>query len=466
MQAVRGQETDIMQRLKTKFSGDGLWARILRSSSLTVAGFGGAQLLRLASNLVLARLLFPEAFGIMAIVAVIIQGLMQFSDVGVTPAIMQSRRGDDPAFLDTAWTIQALRGLVLWLVACALAWPVAWLYDEPLLMQLLPVAGLALLLTGLNPTALDTAKRHLRWGRLTVIDFGAQITGIAVAVLLAWWWYSVWALAISGLVSGALSLTLYWLCLPGASNRLRWERPAAAELINFGKWIFLSTICGFVFGQADKLILGKYLSFDVFGIYNIGFFLASFPMLLGQMLTWRLLIPIYRELPPRDSPENFARLRRMRFAVSGGLMALTAGFALLGTWLIDIMYDDRYAMAGAVVVLMALMQIPQIIAMTYDQAALAAGDSRRFFRLTLAKAVAMVVALLAGLAAGGLMGALLGYGAAMLLAYPVVVWLARRMGAWDALHDALMAGLGLTLAALVLWLNGPALADLAALSGW
>ncbi len=153
------------------FTGNGLLARAMRSSALTVAGFGGSQVLRLVSNLVLARLLFPEAFGIMAIVSVIIQGLMQFSDVGVSPAIMQSKRGDDPDFLNTAWTIQMMRGLGLWLAACALAWPVAQIYDSPLLMQLLPVAGLSLLITGFNPTRLDSAKRHLRFGRVTVIDF-------------------------------------------------------------------------------------------------------------------------------------------------------------------------------------------------------------------------------------------------------------------------------------------------------
>jgi len=448
------------------FSGDGLLARAMRSSALTVAGFGGSQVLRLASNLVLARLLFPEAFGIMAIVSVIIQGLMQFSDVGVSPAIMQSKRGDDPDFLNTAWTIQMMRGLALWLAACALAWPMAQIYDAPLLLQLLPVAGLSLLITGFNPTRLDSAKRHLRFGRVTAIDFGVQIAGILAAVGLAWWLQSVWALVISGLVSALVGLVLYWVFLPGLRNRIMWEKPAAKELVTFGKWIFLSTICGFLFNQADKLILGKYLSFSVFGVYNIGFFLASFPMLLGNMLTWRLLIPIYRELPPGESPENFAKLRQMRFAVSLALLALAALFALLGGWLVGVMYDDRYEMAGAVVVMMAIMQIPQIIVMTYDQASLAAGDSRRFFILTLAKAVVMIAALILGLEWGGLMGALISYGVAMLFAYPVVVWLARRMRAWDPLHDALMALAGLGIGTLAIKVNLDAVSELARASGW
>jgi len=455
-----------MRAVTTLLSGEGLLARVLRSSALTVLGFGGAQALRLASNLILARLLFPEAFGIMAIVSVLMQGLMLFSDVGTSPAIMQSKRGDERAFLDTAWTIQALRGAVLFGVACVLAWPLALFYEEPLLAQLVPVAALSLLISGFNPTAIESAKRHLRWGRLTTIDFAVQIAGIVIAVTLAWWWHSVWALVVSGVVSSAIALALYHALLPDPRNRPRIERRALTELITFGKWIFLSTICGFVMQQSDKIILGKALSFEMLGIYNIGFFLASFPMLLGQMFTWRLLIPIYRELPPGESSANFAKLQRMRFAVTGGLLTLTAAIAIPGAWLVGLLYDDRYAMAGAVVVVMAAMQIPLIIGMTYDQAAPAAGDTRRYFLLRLAQAVAMVAMLLLGLAWGGLLGAALGFGAAMVLVYPVVVWLARHMRAWDPLHDAVMAALGLAITALAFRINAAALADLATLSGW
>ena len=152
---------------------------------LTVARLGVSQALRLASNLMLAKLLFPEAFGIMAIVNVVIQGLMQFSSVGVSPAIMQSPRGDEPVFLDTACTVRAARGLLLFLTACPLAWPLAQILEEPLLTQILPMAGLARLIAGLNPMALDTAKRHLRWGRLTSVEFALQIAGLVLGIALA-----------------------------------------------------------------------------------------------------------------------------------------------------------------------------------------------------------------------------------------------------------------------------------------
>lgn len=439
-----------------------LTMRAVRSAGFTMLAFGGGQALRLISNLILTRLLFPEAFGLMALVMVILQGLAMFSDVGVTPAILQSRRGDDPEFLNTAWTIQVGRGFLLWAAAAALAWPFAEIYGEPLLAQLLPVAAAGLAISGFNPTRLDTANRHLKLGFVTALELTGQVMGVVAAVLLAWAMQSVWALVISNLLATVMVTLLYTFLLPGTSNRFRWERAAASELINFGKWIFLSTVAGFFFSQGDKLLLGRYLPLDVFGVYNIGYFLASFPLLLGRMATGKLLVPIYRERPPGESVQNFAKLRQMRALVTFLLLSMVMSLAYLGVWLVEALYDPRYEMAGAVVVLIACMQVPQIVGLTYDQAAVAAGDSRRFFYFTGIKAVLMVGSLYVGLEVGGLIGALLAQGVAFLLAYPVLVWLARRMKAWDPLHDAGFLVLGAVLAAGAIWINFPAIAALGA----
>ena len=450
----------IAESLVNRFRGASLTARALRSSMLTSGGFATTQFLRLLSNLILTRLLFPEAFGLMALVSVFMQGLAMFSDVGITPAILQSRRGDDRDFLDTAWTIQVGRGLILSAVAAALAWPMAWAYDEPMLAQLLPVAGLTLAIAGFNPTRLETAGRHLLLGRVTAIEIVTQLVGLAVAIGLAWATGSVWALVVSGLVSQAANLVFLDRYLPGERNRFRWEGPAARELIGFGKWIFLSTVCGFVFMQGDKIIIGRYLPLDRFGVYNIGYFLASVPMMLGHVVMRKVLIPVYREAPPRQSRANFLKLRRMRFLVTGLLMTMAGAAGLLGVWAVGLLYDPRYQAAGAVVVLLAVAQVPQIVGLTYDQAALAAGDSRRFFVLAATRATVIVAGLLIGLELAGLPGALWGQVAAHLATYPAVAWLARRTGAWDPLHDAAGFALGAAVAALALWVNAGAVAGL------
>ncbi|MEP5154148.1 oligosaccharide flippase family protein [Planktotalea sp.] len=453
-----------MRRLQSLFQGSNLRARAMRSSVLTVGGFGASQFIRLASNLILTRLLFPEAFGMMALVMVFIQGLYQFSDVGVGPAIMQSKRGDDPRLLNTAWTIQAGRGVLLWLAASALAYPMALLYGEPQLMQLLPVAALTLVIQGFNPTRLMLANRHLQLGRVTAIDIVTQVSGILSAVVIAYLTQSVWALVFSSIISSLVQLVLYWVYLEGHRDWFEWEKPAAHELINFGKWIFLSTVAGFLFNQSDKMLLGKYLPLDQFGVYNIGYFLASFPLLLGISVTHKLLIPLYRERPPSESVANFAALRKMRFVVSGGLLFGLAVLAFAGVPLVELLYDERYHSAGVIVTIIACMQVPQIIVLTYDQAALAAGDSKRFFVLAASRAVIMLTAMFIALETFGLIGALFSIGFAMVLIYPVVVWLARRMGAWDPLHDLAFAALGGLMILFALWLSWGAIADLAAIS--
>ena len=449
-----------MRGLASRLSGSGLGARALRSSAFALLGHGGSQLLRLASNLILTRLLFPEAFGMMALVQVFMTGLMMFSDLGITPAILQSRRGDDQDFLNTAWSIQVVRGFALWFGAGLLALPVAAFYAAPPLAQLLPVAALSLVILGFTPTRAESANRHLRLGRVTLIDLATQLIGIAAAVVLALLLRSVWALVWSGLVSALAQVILYDLFLPGPRNRFRFERRAAKELIGFGKWIFLSTLAGFLYLQGDKLILGRFLSLDLLGIYNIGFFLASFPVLLGLALVRKIMIPLYRERPPGESAENFRKFRQLRLALSAGLLALLAALALGGDWLVGLLYDPRYGRAGAVVVLVAVIQMLPAIVLTYDQSALAAGDSKRFFILSLARAVLSLAGLLAGVWLAGLAGALAGQGVAALLTYPVVAWLAQRHGVWDALHDAVMAAFALLVAALSIWLNWGALTAL------
>src|SRR4051794_20999694 len=85
-----------------------------RSSIWTVAGFGSSQVIRFGSSIILARLLTTSDFALAGIVGIVMGMLQQFSDIGLGPAIIQSRRGDDPRFLNTAWTMAAVRGVFLW----------------------------------------------------------------------------------------------------------------------------------------------------------------------------------------------------------------------------------------------------------------------------------------------------------------------------------------------------------------
>jgi O-antigen/teichoic acid export membrane protein len=173
--------------------GDSLRSRTIRGTLWTTGGYGISLVLRLGINLVLTRLLAPPMFGVMSLVNIFIQGLQGFSDVGIGPAIIQSKRGDDPAFLNTAWTIQVLRGFALGGVSALIAWPVAKLYGDRQLLWLLPVAGSTALIAGFNSTAVFTLNRHLDVAKLTVLNLIGQVAGAFVMIGWALKWPSVWA---------------------------------------------------------------------------------------------------------------------------------------------------------------------------------------------------------------------------------------------------------------------------------
>ena len=423
--------------MKLALHGHSLMARVVRSTSWIVLGFGAAQMLRLASNLLLTRILFPEAFGLMALVTVITIGLSLFSDMGVSNAIAQNPRGDDPDFLDTAWTVQILRGGLLWVLTGALAIPAALFYAAPELAYCLPIAGAGLALQGFTPTKVETAYRHLLVGRVTALTLISQILGIAFMVGLALWTQSVIALAIGSAFQEAVRLLLSYWMLPGRRNRFRWEPAATKDLIGLGKWIFLSTACFFLTTQGDRAILGKYISLEAMGVYNIAFFLASFPVQLGQAVNQRLMIPVYRDKPAIDNPANRLRQRQLRFALTAGILSMLWLMAWVGPWLADVMYDDRYKAAGPIIVLLAASLAPSIIVLTYDRASLAAGDSRGFFFYTATRATLQTALFLWGMSQYGLVGGIAAMGVSVILAYPTLMRQTRPYHAQDPLHDVI-----------------------------
>lgn len=423
--------------------GSRLGRRIMHGSAMTIIGFGGAQALRLGGNLVLAKLLMPEAFGLMALVTMLVVGLKLFSDIGIGQSILRSPRGDDPVFLDTAWSLDLVRGFGLWIIACLLAWPMARFYQIPELVLIIQVAAAILAITGFEPTRVDTAARHLQLGRVTLFDLLSQIAATVVMITLAWWTGSVWSLVAGQLLGAGLRLYLMSRHLPGPANRFRIEGRAARELLHFGKWIFLSTVAGFLVAQGDKLILSTFLSLEMLGIYNIGYTLASVPLMLGGALVGRMMIPLYRAHLPEDgsapTPADFAALRRFRFVLTGALMVLAMTLALGGYALVDLLYDPRYQTAGTIVMLLSLAFMPQLIVMSYDQIALTMGDSRQFFWLTAARG-GLFVLCTAGMAAlFGLKGAIFGQGLSFVLAYPLIAAFARRYHVWDPRHDLAMS---------------------------
>ncbi len=241
----------------------------------TIAGHGGGMAVRMARSLIMTRLLFPEAYGVMSLVWAVLYGLHMFSDVGLAAAIIRDKRGDDPRFLNTAWTLSVIRGALLSVLACLIAYPMSLYYHEPQLSRLLPVAGVTAIIAGFQSTAIFTCRRHMDLRRLTLLELANEIVMFIVLVTWAYLSPTVWAL-VGGAVAAQMFLTLAThFYLPGARNHFQWERSSLRTLIGFGKWIFLSSAVYFLSTQGDRMLLGRYLDMAHLGVYGIAILLTD-----------------------------------------------------------------------------------------------------------------------------------------------------------------------------------------------
>jgi O-antigen/teichoic acid export membrane protein len=346
----------------------------IRGAVWTIVGYGTSQILRLGSNLILTHLLEPKLFGLMALVYVFITGLHLFSDVGIGVSIIQNRRGDDPAFLNTAWTLQVVRGVVLWLCSFLLAWPVAQFYQKPEFLWLLPVVALSTVIAGFNSTAVFTLNRHMAISQLTIFEIGGQVISLVVTIVWAWSISkTIWALVIGSLVSDLVRMMWSHRIISKSSNRFAWDKEAAKELFSYGKWIFISTAITFFAEQSDRLILGKLLSLEMLGVYGVALTFADMPRSITLALSGKVILPAVSKLADLPRETIRAKLLQSRKPI---LIALAFGLTVLvsfGDILIEVLYDERYIEAAWMLPILALGIWPRMLCNTNEPSLFAIG---------------------------------------------------------------------------------------------
>ncbi|HZM01359.1 MAG TPA: oligosaccharide flippase family protein [Planctomycetota bacterium] len=406
-------------------ANDSLRALVRRGAAWSIFSQAAAQFLRFASNLLLARLLFPEAFGLMAIVNALLLGLNLFSDVGIGPSIVQNARGNEPAFLNTAWTVQVVRGVALWLVACAIAVPVGEFYGDPRLAGFVAVGGLTALIGGFNSTRLHTMYRNVDLARVSLIDFAGQAIGLLTIVVWALVVPTPWALVAGGIAGSLAELVLSHTTLPGIRNRLQLDREALGQMLRFGRWIFLSTALTFLVMQSDKLVFGKLVDPATLGLYGFGVAITSAPLLLLGRIESAVFLPVFSRAHNAgdDLQAVFDRVRRPWMILAGWVFAGLSGG---GQAVVDLLWDERYSGAGWITQLLSLAAWFGVLEMTNGAALLARGQAKWLAALNAGKLLGMVVLIPVGYGLGGFRGAVLGLVASEVLRYLLSALALRR----------------------------------------
>src|SRR5579862_4484729 len=191
-----------------------LESKAVRGTYFVTISYGLALVLRLVSNVILSHMFAPELFGVLTLVTTIITGLYLFSHIGLQDSIIQDPRGDEPIFLNTAWTVQVVRGLGLFVLTVPLAWPLASFYHEPRLLWVLPAIGLSVAIASLTSPSLLTLSRHMGVGRISALELLQQALQFVITLVWAYFQPSLIALVAGKLISEVVRTVVSYSMLP------------------------------------------------------------------------------------------------------------------------------------------------------------------------------------------------------------------------------------------------------------
>jgi PST family polysaccharide transporter len=375
------------------------------------------RLLDLVSLVVLARILSPDDFGLVAIAAsfvTIIEGLSSFD---VNKALIRTR-DEHRDLYDTAWTLSALRGIVSALIMVSIAPFVTDTRIEAVLFAL----ALSPILTGFSNPRFVMFERDLVYSRLAALTLGAKVVSFCVTLVIALICRSYWALVL-GLLAGALvSLILSYFLKP---YRPRISVARFSDIFAFSGWLSLTMIVTTLSMETDKIIVGRLL-----GVSNAGLYFMT--QRVGVLPTREFISPLQRILFPSFSglahdTDRLRRVARESINVLGSLsVPAGCGFALVANDFVALALGDQWvAIVPLLTVLVPYLGLRATLSMTLP-CVMALGETRLLFWVSLVYALVHLPAFVAGTALYGLPGSIWSIVAAGVFYTYLNTWLLHR----------------------------------------
>lgn len=413
--------------------------RALGAGAWNLVSLLASQVMRLGGNLIMARLLLPEMFGVMVIATTVSVLLHLLSDVGLRQNIIQSPRGDDPLFLNTAWTVQILRGFLLFALTLLLAlgawfsqlanlWPAGSTYAAPELPLVLAVTGLQAIIWGFQSTKIDVAVRTFQQKRVVLVELASQFVGLVVMLVIGWFTRSIWSLVAAGVIAALAGTVLGHTALQGPGNRLQWDRTALTELVNFGRWILLSSIVGVLAMYGDRIWFGASMTVAELGVYSIAVLILGSIQTGLMKLFGAVALPAFSEATRDGDPARLKTLYdRFKLLVDLVMLFVCGVFLTASPLLISWMYDPRYAQAGTMLAILSLSFITLRYTLTH-QIWIALGYTKYQAMDNIIRLVSLWVLLPVLLAIGGPRYAIWGVALHALPTLVLIVYVNRKLG--------------------------------------
>ena len=394
----------------------------------TGASFAGQTVLKFCSSLVLTRILTPGDYGTITILMSVVFVLVMLSDLGYSVCIVRSTRGEDQAYLNTAWTIRIVRAIFNATVLAVLAPFIAALYHAPSLTLPFRVLSVWFLIDGLESTSFPVSVRRRNSRIVMYSELVASIFSTIFTVVYCYYSRDYWGMLYGTLVNRLIVVLLSHRYYRDIRPSLQWDWPSAREIFEYTRFVLPSSMLTLFLNQFDRAIFLRLFDFRLLGVYSLATNITSPVQSLIVKASQMVLYP--------RCAHNF-RADRTTFSRKYYLENINVFIAVLGVpaalggaahFLITALYDPRYADAAAVLQAFAIQAIVKGLASPAEDMLIATGESRLILVGNVYRVIWIVAASLLGYRFFGFIG--FTYGVA-LNAFPALVyywWLQYRKG--------------------------------------
>lgn len=305
----------------------------------------------------MARLLLAEDFGLFGMALTVVTGLGALTSIGLDISVIKTKFKDDGELakhLDTLWTVDLIRRLLLALLMLAMARPAAKFYGEPRVYQLLLVLSLLPLIQGFQNIGLLMYRKGVKFQKIVWLELSTNLLTAIATIALVLWTRNVWALVFSQLVSALISVALSYVFHPYRPRPFL-DKVSLRLALSFGKYAFLFGVLNYVMMMADNVLLGRLYSAAILGTYVIAYNLAVLPLHgVGNAIV-NVTFPAYAEIAGGEIKRLERAFVRV-FVSSSTLLALTTALLLLlGDEIVVFLYGNKWATAGTILRILAIL---------------------------------------------------------------------------------------------------------------
>lgn len=397
---------------------DSLMGRSIRGGGFLAAGSLADNLLRFIRNIILARLLAPDAFGLMATIMAIVATAEAFAEVGLKPSIIQNKKGSEKEFLNVIWWFSAFRAIVLYILVFFATPFIAEFLNKPDATLILRVSLLVILFRGFTSPNIYVLQKELNFGKWVILTQSSGILSVVLSIISAFYLRSVWALVLGYLAEAILIFLFSYIFYP-LIPKFQINLSYAKNIVSFSRKVFGLPILMVLYAQADNFVIGKVLSLGTLGLYYLARDLADMPNKIFSKIS-PVFLPTFSLMQDDKEKMKITLLKITEITATFGLPFFTF-LIIFSSPLLGIIYAPEYSTVAIPFSIFCVFVFLYILSILMMNVVFATGNPDQFRNASLARTFVFLILLYPATKYLGLIGAALSTALSMCLAFAIQI---------------------------------------------